>query len=261
MGESPRTRALLSAVLILTAAVLSACGPREDRNSGEVLIFAAASLQDVMSDIEELYEAGSGPRVSFSFGSSQALAQQIASGAPADVFIAAGEAPMAFLDERGLVGRPADMLSNSLVVAVRSGNAPELASFADLASPAVSRLAIADPNLAPAGGYAREALQALGVWDSLGDQLVFGSDVRAALAFVESGNADAAIVYRTDVLGRSRGLVALDMIPPESYGPVSYPAAVVLESARHEEAGRFVELLLSDEAASVFRAHGFEPVQ
>ena len=261
MGESPRTRALLSAALILTVAILSACGPREDRSSGEVLVFSAASLQDVMSDIEDLYEAGGGPKVSFSFGGSQVLAQQIASGAPADVFISAGEAPMEFLNERALVGQPADVLSNSLVVAVRSGNTPDLKSFADLAGPAVSRLAIADPNLAPAGRYAREALQGLGVWESLGDRLVFGSDVRATLAFVESGNADAAIVYRTDVLGRSRGLVALDIVPPESYGPISYPAAVVLESALQQDAGRFVELLLSDEAAALFRAHGFEPTQ
>ena len=162
MGESPRTRALLSAALILTVAILSACGPREDRSSGEVLVFSAASLQDVMSDIEDLYEAGGGPKVSFSFGGSQVLAQQIASGAPADVFISAGEAPMEFLNERALVGQPADVLSNSLVVAVRSGNTPDLKSFADLAGPAVSRLAIADPNLAPAGRYAREALQGLG---------------------------------------------------------------------------------------------------
>ena len=251
----------MSVVLILTASLLFACGPREERGSGEVLVFSAASLQDVMSDIEDLYEAGSGPKVSFSFGGSQALAQQIASGAPGDVFISAGEAPMEFLDERGLVGRPTQVLSNSLVVAVRSGNAPSLQSFADLAGPAVSRLAIADPNLAPAGRYAREALQALGVWDSLGDRLVFGAEVRAALAFVESGNADAAIAYRTDVLGRSRGLVALDIVPPESYGPVVYPAAIVLESAKQEAAGRFVELLLSDEAASLFRAHGFQPAQ
>ena len=78
---------------------------------------------------------------------------------------------------------------------------------------------------------------------------------------MESGNADAAIVYRTDVLGRSRGLVALDIVPPESYGPISYPAAVVLESALQQDASRFVELLLSDEAAALFRAHGFEPAQ
>ena len=259
MGETPCTRALLTVAAILTAALMAACDAREEQGSGELLVFSAASLMDVMSDVEKLYEAGSGHRVSFSFGGSQALAQQIASGAPADVFIAAGEAPMAFLRERGLVGGSAEVLSNSLVLAVRNGNPDGLKSLADLAGPTVSRLAIADPNLAPAGRYAREALQSLGIWRSLRDRLVFGADVRAALAFVESRNADAAIVYRTDVAGRSRGLVALDTVPPNSYGPVSYPAAVLLESARQDDASRFVELLLGDKAAGLFRAHGFEP--
>ncbi len=260
MGEPLCTRALLTAALILAAAVLAACSPRGEGNSGDLLVFSAASLHDVMSDIEDLYQ-GRGAGVSFSFGGSQALAQQIASGAPADVFIAAGEAPMAFLGERGLVAPPADVLSNSLVVAVRSRNAPALESFADLAGPAVGRLAIADPNFAPAGRYAREALRALGAWDSLGDRLVLGSDVRATLAFVESGNADAAIVYRTDVADENGGLVALDIVPPESYGPVVYPAAAVLESTRRQDASRFIELLLSDEAAALFRARGFEPAR
>ena len=253
-------KALLAAAPILTAVLLTACGPPEERAPGDLLVFSAASLMDAMSDIEELYEAGSGRGVSFSFGGSQSLAQQIASGAPADVFIAAGEAPMAFLKERGLTGHPVGVLSNSLVVAVRDGNPVMLESFAALAGPAVSRLAIADPSLAPAGRYAREALQSLGVWEPLRDRLVFGADVRAALAFVESGNADAAIVYSTDV-EQGSGLIALDIVPPDSYGPVSYPAAVVLKSARQEDAVHFVELLLGDEAASIFRAHGFEPAR
>lgn len=255
----PCAKALLAAAPILASVLLTACGPREERGPGDLLVFSAASLMDAMSDIEELYEAGS-RGVSFSFGGSQSLAQQIASGAPADVFIAAGEAPMAFLDARGLIGHPVDVLSNSLVVAVRDGNPVKLESFAALAGPAVSRLAIADPSLAPAGRYAREALQSLGIWESLRDRLVFGADVRAALAFVESGNADAAIVYSTDV-EQGSGLATLDIVPPDSYGSVVYPAAVVLKSARQEDAVRFVELLLGDEAASIFQTHGFEPAR
>ena len=251
----------MTLAFILAAAALPACGQREEPGSGELLVFSAASLQGVLPDVGDLYEAGSGARVSFSFGGSQALAQQIASGAPADVFIAAGEAPMAFLDERGLIGHSAAVLSNSLTVAVRSPNAPGIESFEDLAGPGVSRLAVADPNLAPAGRYAREALQARGIWEALYNRLAFASDVRSALAFVESGNADAAMVYRTDVPSGSRALAALDIVPPGSYGPVVYPAAVMLGSGIREEARRFVELLVSEEAASLFRAHGFEPAE
>ena len=250
---------IFSILLAAVAGGLVACSASPDRPE-PILVFAAASLADAIGDIEEAFEAQDGQRLAVSYGGSQMLAQQIASGAPADVFISAGEAPASFLDEREL-SEPtrAVLLTNSLVVAVRD-DGPEITSIQDLSSPSVANIAVADPDLAPAGRYARGSLTSLGLWAGLERKMVFGPDVRATLAYVESGNADAAIVYATDAkVGRN--IRVLDVVPQDSYEPIVYPALIVRASELKPEAMKLLAFLRGSEAGEIFLKYGFEPAE
>ena len=133
-------------------------------------------------------------------------------------------------------------------------------SLAELVGQGGSRIAVADPELAPAGLYARQSLSSLGLWEPTGGSLVFAPDVRSALAYVQSGNVDAAIVYRTDAaaVGDVR---SLDIVPTDSHEPIVYPAAVVGRSSIPALAERFVEFLLGPEAQAIFRRNGFQPLE
>lgn len=245
---------LVSAAALVLVSLLPAACARSDGD--DLLVFAAASMADALGEVGELYEEEAGVRVLFSFGGSQALAQQIASGAPADVFVAAGRPPVDFLSTRDAVYQVEDaVVRNDLVVAVRDDSAA-IGAMADLAASGPGKIAMADPVLAPAGDYAREALRSLGLWESLQPRLVFGADVRSALAYVESGNVDAAIVYATDARD-APGVRALEIVPPDSYAPVAYPAAVIEGSESRDAAVEFVSFLKSDAAVSIFERHGF----
>ena len=178
--------------------VMFSCGSDQRE---EILVYAAASLTDVMERLGQQFAENEEVRVSFNLGGSTALAQQIIRGAPADAFLSAGPQPMNALEGRGLVipDTRVDLLTNELVLVGPPDAAEKLgvASVEDLANASVT-VAIADPDLAPAGRYAREALRNLGIWRQLQPRLVFGSSVRATLGYVETGNVDVGIVYRTD---------------------------------------------------------------
>ena len=237
---------------------LSACSSGEPERP-DILVLAAASLADVLAEVEREYERGGNGQVSFSYGGSLSLARQIAGGAPADVFVSAGGYPMNELSAEGLIaGEPKELFGNALVVATRS---PELTSesLSELVGRRGVRIAVADPELAPAGRYAKQALESMGMWDPSGGSLVFAPDVRAALTYVQSGDVDAAIVYQTDAEA-AQGVRALDIVPADSYERIVYPAAVVGRSAHQGLAARFVEFLRGPEAQAIFRGHGFGPI-
>ena len=241
--------------IVWLAISLLACSAVDSERS-EILVLAAASLADVLGEVEREFERDGGADVSFSYGGSQSLARQIIGGAPADVFISAGGSPMDELRAEGLIaGEPAELFGNALVVAIRSPDlSPE--SLAELVGRGGVRMAMADPELAPAGRYARQALESAGLWEPSGGSLVFAPDVRAALAYVQSGNVDAAIVYRTDAAA-TRGVRTLDIVPADGHERIVYPAAVVDRSANQALAARFVEFLRGPAAQAIFRRHGF----
>jgi molybdate transport system substrate-binding protein len=221
----------------------------------EVSVFAAASLADALSEIGTAWQAATGARAVFNFGASSDLARQIRAGAPADVFVSADTAQMDALEREGLVraAERFDLLSNTLVVVVpqdsraRLGDARELAQF--------QTIAIADPLAVPAGVYARLWLQGLGLWEPLAARFVPTLHVRAALAAVESGNADAGIVYRTDVARSTRARIAFEVEASQA-PPIRYPVAA-LKAARGPKAAAFVAYLRSPAARDVFVRHGF----
>jgi molybdate transport system substrate-binding protein len=241
------------------ALILLTCSP-SDSEPKEILVFAAASLAVAMEEIGAEFEAVSNTTVTFSFGGSQTLAQQVAGGAPADIIVAAGEPPIQFLVERNLVrSEPVDLLTNKLVVVVQKG-AGRPNSLQDLIGANFPSVAIADPDLAPAGNYAREALKELGLWTPIEEKLIFGPDVRSTLAYVESGNTDAALVYETDARASDR-VEVLDIVPIESYSQIVYPATLVHNAPNKSDASLFLEFLEDQKAHKIFLDLGFQPAR
>jgi len=220
------------------------------------VVFAAASLADALGEIGKDFEARTGLRVVLGCGGSNDLARQIRAGAPAQVFVSANAERMDEMQGAGLVRAEdrVDLLSNRLVVVVPAGAKVVPATAGDLTR--VRRLALGDPQAVPAGIYARQWLEKRGVWERVRDRVVPTLDVRAALAAVESGNADAGIVYRTDGAISRRVRVALE-VPADETPRIVYPAAL-LAGARGPAARAFYEHLRSPAAREVFERLGFE---
>lgn len=227
----------------------------------ELTVFAAASLADVLQPLGERFESEKGIKVNYSFGGSWTLAQQVSLGAPADVFVAGGPGPMDALDDKNLLvnGSRIDLLGNMLVIVAKDQYNPATFSPTDLLRDDVNRIAMGDPSLAPAGNYAREALQTIGLWADLREKLVYGLNVRTALQYARSGNSDVAIVYATDVVGDEQ-LRLLWTFPPETHSPIRYPIAVIGGADNSSKAAEFVAFLRSEEASEIFSEHGFNPM-
>jgi molybdate transport system substrate-binding protein len=240
--------------LFAPAVLLMALGAGSPAAAAEVTVFAAASLADAVSEIGKAFAAASGHHVAFNFGASSDLGRQIRAGAPADVFFSADKAQMDGVEQAGLVRASdrVDLLSNTLVVVVPARVPRRLQAPAEIAT--FDRLALADPQAVPAGVYAREYLESVGLWTRLQGRIVPTLNVRAALAAVESENLPAAIVYRTDAAVSSRVRVAFEV--PRSAGPAIVYVMAPLAAA--SPAGRlFAQELTSPRAARAYERYGF----
>lgn len=226
--------------------------------AGEITVFAAASLSDALGELADTYHQATGDTVRLNLGASSTLARQIEEGAPADLFFSADEAKMDALARAGLIDAATrrSLLSNALVVVVAADSALQVASPADLAAPAVRRLAVAEPATVPAGIYAREFLEKAGLWRALAPKILPAENVRAVLATVANGDADAGFVYRTDALISKRVRVAW-VVPPSDGPRISYPIAVVRGAPNPAGARRLLAWLESPAARAVFAKFGF----
>ena len=222
----------------------------------EVVIFAAASLTDALREIGKGYEATSRNHLIFNFGASNDLARQIRAGAPADIFFSADLAQMEGLEREGLVRRAdrLDVLSNRLSAIVPVGSTLDIRGPRDLL--AVKYLALASPEAVPAGVYAKTYFESIGLWDDIRAKVVPTLDVRATLAAVEGGHADAGIVYRTDAALSKRVRTAFD-VPRDQGPPIVYPLAPLTASKRGEAARAVVRYLIGREAIAVYDRFGF----
>jgi molybdate transport system substrate-binding protein len=222
-------------------------------------VFAAISLSNALQEIEPLYEQ-SRPNVdlSFIFGASGVLLQQIQQGAAADIFFSASPVEVNALESANLLrpGTRQDVLKNTLALVTPRNSSLSLSSVQDLTSSQVSRIAIGNPNTVPAGRYAQELLASSGVSPAVQSKLVLGQNVRNVLSLVETGQADVGIVYTTDAL--LSNLVNVAYIPPiDAYSPIVYPLAVLQRSPNPDEALDFTNFLQSAPAISVFERFGF----
>ena len=229
---------------------------------GTVLVFAAASLADVLRDLDAAFTARTGIHVTSSLAASSMLAKQIEAGAPADVYFSADAQWMDYLEQRRLLqsGSRHDVVGNSLVL-IAPASSPlrvRIAPGFDLARAlGAGRLAVADPDSVPAGIYGREALQSLGVWNSVASRLVRAENVRAALEYVARGDAPLGIVYRTDALAEKRVRIA-GVFPAGSHPPIVYPMALTRHGG--EAAARYLAFITGPDAQPIFRKWGFEPL-
>jgi molybdate transport system substrate-binding protein len=227
-------------------------------------VSAAVSLTDALQAIAAAYARAGGGAVRFNFAGSNVLARQLANGAPADLFISADEAQMAIAAGAGAIDTTSriNLLGNRLAVIVRrdSPTGSLVRRLDDLLRPEVKHLAVGDPAAVPAGVYARRWLEAAGVWSRLESKVVPVANVRAALAVVENGSAEAAIVYATDVALSSTAVSAF-MVEGPNAPPIVYPAAIVAHSRQAEAARRFLSFLRGPEASSIFSRFGFLPLE
>lgn len=245
-------RALL-ALLCVAPALACAAPSDEDR----LAVSVAASVSDVIGDLAARYRVSSRTVIDVNVGPSNSLARQIVNGAPVDLFVSADETQMEVVERAGRVvsGSRVHLLSNQLAVITPRDARVAVHGAQDLARADVRRVALAHPETVPAGVYARQWLERQGMWRSVQPKVIPLPTVRAALAAVREGRADAGVVYVTDAR-TSSDVVVTHLVPLDAAPTITYPAAVI-KGQRQEGAIRFLHYLQSDEARDVFVAAGF----
>jgi len=257
------TRFALPPILI---AILTGCGTSssEKRDAtvpratqpGIVTVFAAASTTDALDEIKAAFTRRTGTDVRASYAASSVLAQQIENGAGADLFISADSRWADRVAGKMPVVNRRNLLGNRLVIVVPSDSTLKLATPEDLVSDDVRHLALGDPDAVPAGRYAKQALTKLGIWEKLKGKVAAAEDVRHALTYVETGAAEAGIVYATDAAVSKKIHVAFE-IPANLTEPVRYPLVLLKREARNPSAEAFYDYLGAPEATRVFEKYGF----
>ena len=224
----------------------------------ELIVSAAASLKNAMEAVKPLYlETNPNVVITYNFGSSGSLQQQIEQGAPVDIFISAATKQMDALQKKGLLLNDTrqDLLKNQMVLIVPKDNTT-INSFKDLTSNASQKIALGETESVPAGKYAQEVLTSLGIFESVKPKAVYGKDVRQVLSYVATGNTDAGIVYLTDAMS-SQQVKIVETAPEDSHSLVVYPIAVLKESSQVEVARELVQFLTTEQATAVFKQYGF----
>ena len=249
----------LAALVIASALVADDnAGLAAQGRRSPIRVAAASSLTNALTEIARAYESNSGEAVALSFGASGVLARQISEGASVDLFFSADEAQTRVVEAAGRLepNTRVSLLSNQLVVVVPAERPRSFQSPQDLLDPAIRRIAIGDPATTPAGVYARRYLELVGLWTELQPRIIPMTTVRAALAAAESGDVDAAFVYRSDAATTQRATVAMT-IPRDRTPGIVYQAALVKGSNRLEAARRFLTYLKGADARAVFEREGF----
>ena len=245
---------LVLLILLLTAC--SAARPAEHAPAEPLLVAAAADLQFAFTEIGERFEAETGQPVTFTFGSTGNLTTQIENGAPFDILAAANVAFVDRLAEQGLIIPDTQQLyaQGRIVLVVNRESGLQADGLDDLTDPAITRIAVANPEHAPYGQAAREAMQSAGVWDEVEDKLVLGENVAQTLQFVQTGDAPAGIVALSiadvpEVTGT--------LLSAELHEPINQALAVI-RTTPHEEAARaFIDFVNSPEGREIMKRHGF----
>lgn len=224
--------------------------------AGRITVAAASDLSYALKEIAASFEKETGTKVALSFGSTGMLARQIEEGAPFDVFFSADVKRMEGLKKLGLIIPQTSRVyaQGLIVVAVNNKSGIKVKTLEGLLSPEIKRISIANPEHAPYGLAAKEALEASGLWERLRDRLVYGENVRQALQFVETGDAQAGIVALS--IARVKGVTTTD-ISPELYNPIYQSAAVVKKTSNEKAARRFLDYVAGPRGRAVLNKYGF----
>ena len=246
--------------VLLTAAGCSenemGAANRQKEQKNEIIVSAAMSLKGPLEELKNIYtQDRQGADMIFNFAASGVLRKQIERGAPADLFISADSRHIDELSTEGIILEDSrqELFYNTIVLITLPEN-EIVFSFDDLTDDRVSHISLGNPETVPGGKYAYELLNFLGLWENIKEKIVFAKDVRQVATYVETGNAAAGIVYKTDV---TAGVVIRDNAPAGLQSNIAYTAGVVEDSGQKKAAGDFLDFLQSPEAQKVFARHGF----
>lgn len=237
--------------------MLAGCGANADSpQTEEIHVMAAASLTDALEEMKPTYEEVHNVKLIINYGSSGKVREQITQGAPADLFLSASATDMNQLIENDEMKESSNLLMNRLVLIATPEVADTIQDIDDLTNNQLQKISIGQPESVPAGRYSKQALESLGLWKELEDHLIYGSDVRQVLTYVETGNADAGLVYETDAM-TSSSVELITTIPEDTHDPIHYPVGLLKEAASQEAAVDFYDYLQTEEALNVFESYGF----
>jgi molybdate transport system substrate-binding protein len=256
-------RRVITFVLALVASVAMAAGAPLLAGSTQtpLTVSAAISLTEALEEVGRAYASAGRGAVRFNFAGSNALARQIVNGAPVDLFVSADEQQMNVVEKAGMIasGTRTDLLGNQLAIVAMPERAALVREQFQRAAPEIRRLALGDPAAVPAGVYARQYLEKQSLWAAYEPRIVPTTNVRAALTAVETGGADAAIVYVSDATAARRAVIVF--VVPENQSPtIVYPVAIVSSTKHRANAADFLAFLRGPEAAAIFRRHKFTPL-
>lgn len=261
---------LLFFSITLLLLMVSGCSANEQSNKQEeqkqevsneeveLTISAAASLQDALRDITAAFEKEHpNVKINYNFGASGSLQQQISQGAPVDLFFSAAEDKFDQLVEEGQIEKEKgiDLVGNEIVLVVPKDADQGIKAFEDLTK--AEKISIGTPESVPAGKYAKETLEKLNVWKAVEGKVVYAKDVRQVLTYVETGNVDAGIVYKTDALVSPK-VEIIATADENTHAPIIYPVGVIKDSSHPKEAQLFYEYLQNEQSMKTLEEYGFE---
>ncbi len=256
MHESASFRSL-GFIVVLSSLVLSASSLKAAESPKRIQLFAAASTSNSIDEIKKEFTRRTGVEVVTNYASSATLANQIVGGADADLFLSADLKWGKFLAAKGYAVKQSILLGNTLVVAVGAKSQLEIKEPKDLLQPSIRHLALGDVKSVPAGKYAKQALTKLGLWSQMEPKVAAADDVRHALNYIETGAAEAGIVYATDAVQSKKVKVALSL-PNNLTEPILYPMVLIKKSDANPAAEKFYAELSSPESLEIFRKYGFD---
>lgn len=260
MSPSRRHFLLAGFCLVVLGGCVPAKSPPKKATKVVLHISAAISTREPLEKLIEEFETQENVEIRANYGATSTLGQQIEQGAPAHLFLSANEEWANRLTEKKLVREQVSLLGNELVIAVLKQDGVVVKEPRDLLSKDITHVAVADPQAVPAGMYAQQALTREKLWDDVRQKLAVGGDVRQALTYLETGAAQAAVVYATDAAASSRVQVGY-RFPLDENAPIRYPLVSLISMEDPPEittaTKKLYEFLQSPHARDVFTFHGF----
>ena len=255
-GFASCSRVMFALTAIAALLLTVNCSSRQSASRPEIIVAAASDLTPAFEELGKLFEQETATKVTFMFGSTGNLARQVENGAPVDLFAAANLSFIEQLEQKGLILSDTKALyaRGRITLWTRADSGLQLERLEDLTRADVKRIAIANPEHAPYGVAAREAFEKIGAWSAVESKLVLGENVRQALQYAETGNADAAIVALSlSVQSNGRWM----MIPEELHNPLDQALAVIKNSQHEQQARQFAQFINGPQGRPVMRKYGF----
>ncbi|MCR6112482.1 molybdate ABC transporter substrate-binding protein [Bacillus sp. A301a_S52] len=242
-----------TACLLGTTLTISGC--HVDEGKEEIYVLTAASMTEAMEEIKQLYEKEhEGVTLVPSYGSSGQLKDQIIHGAPAHLFLPAALTWMEELDQESVVLEYAPLLENELVLITGNHIETDMTTLEELVTDDIASVAMGHPDLVPAGNYAMQALEERELYDALSDKIIYASNVREVLTYIETGNADAGLVYKTEAHSSDNVNI---VTTADGHDSILYPVGLLVDAAEVTEARDFYKWLQTEEALTIFESYGF----